>query len=66
MILKINGKESQVEKEASLSGLIESRGLRPEGLVIEHNGRIVPREIWREVTLSENDTLEIISFVGGG
>ncbi|HOE68596.1 MAG TPA: sulfur carrier protein ThiS [Candidatus Omnitrophota bacterium] len=66
MIIRINGKEERIEKTVNLSAFIGARNLRPEGIVVEHNARIVPREIWETVTLAENDTLEIISFVGGG
>ena len=66
MILKINGKEEKVEPATNLTALVEARGLRPERIVVEHNLQIVPREKWTEVTLAENDSLEIISFVGGG
>jgi sulfur carrier protein len=42
------------------------KGLQLDRIVIEHNGVILPRSSWGSVRLTEKDTLEIVSFVGGG
>lgn len=66
MIIKINGKNETIEKKLNLSDLVVSKNLSPEAIVVEHNLRIIPQEAWDAVTLEENDTVEIVSFVGGG
>ena len=66
MKLKINGKEETISKVNSLVSLIEDKGFNPETIVVEHNLEVVPRDMWGEVSLSEGDTIEIVSFVGGG
>jgi sulfur carrier protein len=66
MIIKINGRDETVEKKLNLAGLIASKQLSPEAIVVEHNFRIVPKEEWPTVFLNENDSIEIVSFVGGG
>ena len=66
MIIKINGKDHVIEEELNLLDLITSRKLLPENVVLEHNLCIVPKEEWESVSLRENDSLEIVSFVGGG
>jgi sulfur carrier protein len=66
MILKINGKEEILEKEMTLTGLIEDKGLNSRNVVVERNLEIVPREMWGEVEIKEGDSIEIISFTGGG
>ena len=66
MILRINGKEETLGKEARLMNIIEQKGLRQDRIVIEHNFEIVPREKWSEVLLKNGDNVEIVSFVGGG
>lgn len=66
MVVKINGKDESVSSQMSLVELISIKGLVPEHVVIEHNSRIIPKEEWQGVSLKENDSVEIVSFVGGG
>lgn len=66
MNLKINGKDISTGAQKTLEELISEKGLHPEKIVVEHNLRIVPREEWPKTALNNNDTVEIVSFVGGG
>ncbi len=64
--IRINGVVQAIGKEMSIFELVESRGLRPERVVIEHNDKIVLKDMWSEVSLRGGDNVEIVSFVGGG
>lgn len=64
--IKINGKEEKIERNIKLEDLISKRNLCCDRIIIEHNYQIVHREEWPEISLGENDSLEIVSFVGGG
>ena len=66
MIITINGKPEEIKLQSNLTGLILSKGLCVDNLVIEYNSRIVPKREWEDIVLEENDTVEIVSFVGGG
>ena len=66
MKLKINGKDVSIGVKKTLSELLLEKGLHPERIVVEHNLKIVPKEEWHKTTLGDNDTVEIVSFVGGG
>ena len=66
MKIKINGREEELTQKKSLFEVISDKGLIPDHVVVEHNSRIVPKEEWRKTTLTENDNIEIVSFVGGG
>ena len=66
MNIKINGKIQSVDKNINLLELIKSLGLSSCRVVTEYNLRIVPTEEREKTFLKENDSLEIISFVGGG
>lgn len=66
MNIKINGKDEKVDKKVSIAGLISSRGLPADRIVVEHNFRIIAREEWPKILLNEADDLEIVSFMGGG
>lgn len=64
--IKINGEVKSVDKSINLSELVKSMGLSSERVVTEHNLRIVPMEERERIILEDNDSLEIVSFVGGG
>jgi sulfur carrier protein len=51
---------------ASLDQLIGELGLKQDRVAVEHNGEIVPRAGWGDVTLQAGDRLEVVHFVGGG
>jgi thiamine biosynthesis protein ThiS len=64
--IKVNGKVQTIDKKINLLELIKSMGLSCDSVVTEHNSRIVPMEEREKVVLEEDDSLEIVSFVGGG
>ena len=66
MKLKINGKDVAVGRKKTLGELLSEKGLHPERIVVEHNLKIVPKEEWHKTALNDDDTIEIVSFVGGG
>ena len=66
MHLTVNGKPRQVESSLTLLSFLESLGVNPKLVAVEHNGDIIRRENFETVTLAEGDVLEIIHMVGGG
>ncbi|MEQ8153092.1 MAG: sulfur carrier protein ThiS [Smithellaceae bacterium] len=67
MKVRINGVDERIsEANLTLEQLIADRGLSPKKVVIELNLSIVSREQWPQVTLQDADSIEIVSFVGGG
>ena len=66
MILIVNGKPETIEKPLSLDALVAAKGLPFETIIVEHNLVIVARDDWPKILLKEQDSVEIISFVGGG
>ncbi len=65
-MIKVNGRNEIVEESMTVSGLIAARGLSPDRIVLEHNLRVVPKEEWPRIILNENDSVEILNFMGGG
>ena len=35
-------------------------------IAVERNGEIVPKRLYGETVLQDNDVIEVVSFVGGG
>lgn len=66
MNIKINGKAATVDKSKTIAQLIADKRFVPDNVMVEHNLRIVPKEEWDKIALNDADTVEIISFVGGG
>jgi thiamine biosynthesis protein ThiS len=66
MIITVNGEYRDVRTVRSLGGLLAALELDPETVILEHNGEIVPHERVHDRPLNENDTVEVIRFVGGG
>lgn len=62
----LNGELKQVPSGWSLYQLIDSLGLTGLPVAAELNGQLVRRKVWESNTLSPEDRLEIVHFVGGG
>lgn len=65
MEIKVNG-EVIATDSSSLYEVIVTMGLEPARVAAELNGRIIPRAEFRDTAVKENDSLEIVHFVGGG
>lgn len=66
MNIVFNGKPFYVEKDITLSAIVESKGFDSKVVVCELNREIIAYGLWGMTILQENDKLEVISFVGGG
>jgi sulfur carrier protein len=66
MKLIINGQERVLENVRTLADVVERFGLNERIIIIEHNLNIVPRELYAQTPVQENDKIEIVHFVGGG
>ena len=66
MKITINGKSEKIKIKSTLEEIVSKKGLCANNLVLEHNANIVPKEKWKHIILTENDIIEIVSFVGGG
>jgi sulfur carrier protein len=66
MKLVINGEERVFDQVRTLAELVESMGLKPDRVAVEHNRGIVPRAEWAQTSVQDGDRLEVVHFVGGG
>ena len=62
----VNGDRRKIEEGMSLLKLIETSRLRPQLIAVELNRKIVSREQYDTINLSEGDEIEIVHVVGGG
>jgi sulfur carrier protein len=66
MEIRLNGKKACLTATLTVGDLIREKGLDPGTIVVEHNLAIIATEDLDRVTLKDNDSLEILRFVGGG
>jgi sulfur carrier protein len=64
--IQVNGELRQCPAGLSLDQVLEVLGYRPQLVVVEFNGTILPRQRWPEQAVQESDTLEVVTIVGGG
>lgn len=65
-MIKINGKNTPEALGETLSAYLEKSGYVPERVAIEVNYRIIPKSEYTSYIISEDDEIEIVSFMGGG
>jgi sulfur carrier protein len=66
MRVTVNGKEMQLEGPLTVDGLLEILGVNSKAVVVERNLTILDRGRFGLEPLQDNDSIEIIRFVGGG
>ncbi len=66
MQITVNGENKEFSTGTSLSELLKGFDFDERYVAVELNRKIVPRIQFSEKLLVENDTLEIVTFVGGG
>lgn len=64
--MKVNGREIVLKKAQTLYDLLVEQQLNVHTIAVEHNGEIIPKSEYQNKILKNEDTLEIIRFVGGG
>lgn len=65
-MIKVNGAEVLDAAGLSLEKYLESSGYTISRVAVELNGKIVSKSLYGQTMLAEGDSLEVVSFVGGG
>ena len=64
-MIKING-EAVAAEGLTIASYLESAGYDRERVAVEINGQIAPKTSYDERRFAEGDSVEVVSFVGGG
>jgi sulfur carrier protein len=64
--LTVNGETRRCPAGLMLPEVLVALGYRPQLVVVEFNGAILPRPRWPEQPVGESDVLEVVTIVGGG
>ncbi|WP_082234484.1 sulfur carrier protein ThiS [Halobacillus massiliensis] len=67
MNLQVNGRSVKMEdEEMTIAEILAFYQVQDKVSVVEHNKQIVKKSDYETKKIKDNDTLEIIHFVGGG
>lgn len=65
-MITVNGNKIIDADNLKLSDFLKKEGYNPTLIAVECNGTIVPKASYEEKKLKDGDSLEVVSFVGGG
>lgn len=63
---RINGIENTAAVGKTIADYLTEAGYDSRRVAIERNDEIVSKEQYSQVIITEADTIEVVSFVGGG
>jgi len=66
MRLLLNGEERDVAGVLTIADLVASLGLDARKVAVERNLEIAPRSTYADTALADGDSIEIVTFIGGG
>ncbi len=64
-MVKINGGELNIAGK-TIAEYLAATNYDPKRIAVERNGDIVPKAKYGETMLEDGDSIEVVSFVGGG
>lgn len=64
-MVTINGEQKYLAGQ-NLYQYLSNEGFDLNRVVVERNLEIIPKEILAEIQIEENDSIEVLNFVGGG
>ena len=65
-MIKVNGELINGYEGKTLSEFLCNEGYEINKIAVELNGQIARKKDYQSIILKENDTLEVVTFVGGG
>ena len=65
-MITVNGKEIAITEPLTIEAFLEQNHYQMKRIAVEMNGEIIPKSSYSSVILQSGDTLEVVSFVGGG
>lgn len=66
MKITINGTQKEYSNPVPLAELVSTYCKNPRHVIAEVNGEIIKSSQWTQKSIADGDTIELVSFVGGG
>ena len=64
-MVKVNGTALDIAGK-TIAEFLATTNYDPKRIAVERNGEIVFKSLYGETALEDGDSLEVVSFVGGG
>lgn len=64
--MRVNGCIIPLNGSQTLFDFLQTQNYDITKIAVERNGEIVPKSTYKSLMLDDEDTLEIVRFVGGG
>ncbi|WP_214857253.1 sulfur carrier protein ThiS [Exiguobacterium sp. s191] len=66
MNITINGNDHTIDQIETIEDMLTQLGLGEKLVIVEQNRQIIDRTAYDQTVVRDNDTFEIVHFVGGG
>ncbi|GBE02912.1 sulfur carrier protein ThiS [bacterium BMS3Bbin06] len=66
MKISLNGEDYTAKEPVSVEGLLKELGVHPQRVAVEVNFRIIRKADYSRAMIKDGDSVEVVSFVGGG
>ncbi len=66
MKVTLNGNIKEIPAKTTVAELLGQIGTTPERVAVELNLDVVPRGNYASTAIREGDSIEVVTFVGGG
>jgi thiamine biosynthesis protein ThiS len=66
MTIILNGQKKVIPDGITVLGLLEHLNIQQQRVAVERNEEIVKKALYAETVIGEGDSLEVVSFMGGG
>lgn len=66
MQIRLNGQPKELDAPVTVAQLVADEGFRPELIAVEINYEILPKDKYKTTQIQEGDSIEVVSFMGGG
>ncbi len=64
-MVKINGRDLDLAGK-TIAEYLQTTDYDSKRIAVERNGELVPKAQYAETVLADGDSVEVVSFVGGG
>lgn len=65
-MITINGTQTALSTDLTVAEYLEQNNYQTNRIVVELNEEILPKYLYSEMRLKDGDSMEIVTFVGGG
>tara|TARA_B100001996_G_C18383744_1_gene486374 strand:- start:443 stop:661 length:219 start_codon:yes stop_codon:yes gene_type:complete len=64
--IKFNGKNLFIDKSSNIDNLVKQFNIKLNNVAIEYNNKIIDKKKIKNILLKNNDSIEVVHFIGGG